>query len=103
MQLGVEDQDKLQQLTFLLNYASERVTRRGTAGLPDIVEDPGFTLDFVVRQGLTLFKLPVELKFEARNILGRGNFEYQQVDTNRIEINSYDVGTSFSLSISAEF
>lgn len=103
MQLGIEDQDKLQQFTFLLNYASERVTRRGTAGLPDIVEDPGFTLDFVARQELTLFKQPLELKFEARNIFGRGNFEFQQVDENRIEINSYDVGTSFSLSISAEF
>ena len=41
VQFGIEDQDKLQQLTFLLSYASERVTRRGTAGLPDIVEDPG--------------------------------------------------------------
>lgn len=103
MQFGFEDQDKLQQFTFLLNYASERVTRRGTAGLPDIVEDPGFTLDFVARQELALFKLPLELKFEARKIFGRGNFEYQQVGENRIEINTYDVGTSFSLSVSAEF
>ncbi|WP_086438085.1 TonB-dependent receptor domain-containing protein [Altererythrobacter xiamenensis] len=103
MQFGFEDQDKLQQFTFLLNYASERVTRRGTAGLPDIVEDPGFTFDFVARQELALFKLPLELKFEARNIFGRGNFEYQQVGDNRIEINTYDVGTSFSLSVSAEF
>lgn len=103
MQFGFEDQDKLQQFTFLLNYASERVTRRGTAGLPDIVEDPGFTLDFVARQEVALFKLPLELKFEARNIFGRGNFEYQQVGDNRIEINTYDVGTSFSLSVSAEF
>ena len=103
MQFGIEDQDKLQQFTFLVNYASERVTRRGTAGLPDIIEDPGFTLDFVARQGLDLFKVPLELKFEARNIFGRGNFEYQQVADNRIEINSYDVGTSFAFSVSAEF
>ena len=103
MQFGIEDQDKLQQFTFLVNYASERVTRRGAAGLPDIVEDPGLTLDFVARQGITLAKVPLELKFEARNLFGRGNFEYQQVDANRIEINSYDVGTSFSFSVSAEF
>ena len=31
LQLGLEDQDKLQQVTFLFSYASERVTRRGTA------------------------------------------------------------------------
>ncbi len=103
VQLGFEDQDKLQQFTFLVNFASERVTRRGTAGLPDIVEDPGLTLDFVARQELSLFKVPLELKFEARNILGRDNFEFQEVGENRIEINTFDVGTSFSLSISAEF
>ena len=103
LQFGLEDQDKLQQITFLVNYASKRVTRRGTAGLPDIVEDPGLTLDFVARQELKLFNQPLELKFEARNIFGRGNFEYLENDANRIEINSYDVGTSFSLGISAEF
>ena len=103
LQLGIEDQDKLQQFTFLVNFASERVTRRGTAGLPDIVEDPGLTLDFVARQEVSLFKVPLELKFEARNILGRDNFEFQQVGENRIEINSFDIGTSFSFSLSAEF
>ncbi|HAU21641.1 MAG TPA: TonB-dependent receptor, partial [Erythrobacter sp.] len=103
LQFGIEDQDKLQQFTFLLSYESERVTRRGTAGLPDIVEDPGLNLDFVARQELKPFKQPLELKFEARNILGRGNFEFQENEGNRIEINSFDVGTSFSLGISAEF
>ncbi|WP_128893181.1 TonB-dependent receptor domain-containing protein [Erythrobacter sp. HKB08] len=105
LQLGFEDEDedRLQQFTFLMSYASERVTRRGTAGLPDIVGDPGFNLDFVARQGVKIAKVPLELKFEARNIFGRGNFEFQQVDTNRIEINTYDVGTTFSFSVSAEF
>lgn len=103
LQLSLEDEDIIQQLTLLLNYASERVTRRGTAGLPDIVEDPGLTLDLVMRQEFNLLKRPFELKFEARNLFGRGNFEFQSDGTNRIEINSFDVGTSFSLSISAEF
>jgi outer membrane receptor protein involved in Fe transport len=100
---GIEDQDKLQQLTFLVNFASERVTRRGTAGLPDIVEDPGLTFDVVARQGIEVFAVPLELKFEARNIFGRGNFEFQEVGDNRIEINTFDVGTSFSLGVTAKF
>lgn len=103
MQLGLEDQDKLQQLTFLLNFASERVTRRGTAGLPDIVEDPGLTFDIVARQGIELFAMPLELKLEARNIFGRGNFEFQEVGDNRIEINTFDVGTSISFGVTAKF
>ncbi len=103
LQLGIENQDRLQQLTVLLAYASERVTSRGTASLPDIVEDPGLTVDFVYRQGLELAGLPLELKVEARNLLGRDNFEYQSNGTNRIEINSFEVGQSFSLSLKARF
>ena len=103
MQFGIEDEDKVQQLTFLLSYASERVTRRGTAGLPDIVEDPGLTFDIVARQEINLFSTQFELKAEARNIFGRGNFEFQEVGDSRIEINTFDVGTRFSLGLTAKF
>ena len=103
VQLGIEDTEDLQQLTMLLSYASERVTSRGTASLPDIVEDPGLRLDLVYRQGIEIGRVPLELKLEARNITGRDNFEFQSNGTNRIEINSYEVGTSFSASLSAEF
>lgn len=103
LQLGIEDLDRLQQFTFLLSYASDRVTARGTSSLPDIVEDPGLRVDFVYRQELDLFRQPVELKLEARNIFGRDHFEYQSNGTNRIEINSYEVGQSFALSLSTEF
>lgn len=103
VQLGLEDVDRLQQFTMLFSYASERVTARGTASLPDIVEDPGLRVDFVYRQGLDLFRVPVELKLEARNIFGRDHYEFQSNGTNRIEINTYEVGQSFALSLSAKF
>ncbi len=102
-QIGLEDVDRLQQLTLMINYASERVTSRGTSGLPDVVENPGLTLDLVMRQGLDLFGTESELKLEARNILGRDNLEYQTDGVRRVEINSYDVGTSFSVSLSVDF
>ena len=103
LQLGLENQDTLQQFTLLVSYASERVTSRGTAALPDIVENPGLKVDFVYRQAVPLFGREFELKAEARNIFGRDNFEYQTNGTNRIEINTYEVGQSFSLSVSTEF
>ena len=103
LQFGIEDMDRLSQVTVLLNYASKRVTRRGTAGLPDIFEDPGLTVDLVAREALDFLGRPFEVKFEARNIFGRDNFEYQSNGTDRIEINSYRVGQSFSLSVSTEF
>ena len=102
-QLSFEDVDRLQQFTVLASYASKRVTSRGTGTLPDIVENPGFKLDLVMRQGLNFFGTEAELKLQARNILGRDNFEYQTDGTTRLEINTYDVGTSFSASISFDF
>ncbi len=59
LQIGIEDTDSLSQATFLLTYASERVTNRGPIqGLlrqPDIVERPGLRLDFVLRQEVPIF------------------------------------------------
>ncbi len=53
LSLGIEDLDKVQQFTVLFNYASERVTLRGGA-LPDVVEDPGLTVDLVARSEIKL-------------------------------------------------
>ena len=103
LQLGLEDTERLEQYTLLLSYTSDRVTSRGSSGLPDIVEDPGLQLDFVARAGLDFAGQDVELKFEARNITGRDQFEYQSDGTNRIEINSYRRGRVFSLGASVEF
>ncbi len=103
LQLGLEDLDRLSQFTLLLQYASERVTSRGAGPLPDIIDEPGLQLDFVVRQGFELAGTEVELKFEARNLTGQDHEEFQTNGTNRIEINSYDVGRSFSLGASIKF
>jgi len=100
--VSIEDTEKVQQLTLLLNYASERVTLRG-GPLPDVVEDPGLRVDFVARTELKLGGLPLELSFDVRNIFGRDNFEFQEFGGNRIDINTFDVGTSFSIGIRADF
>jgi outer membrane receptor protein involved in Fe transport len=102
LSLGIEDTEKVQQFTFLVNYASERVTLRG-GPLPDVVEDPGLTVDFVARSEFKLGGTPLELSFDVRNIFGRDNFEFQEFNGNRIDINTYDVGTSFSIGLKAEF
>ncbi len=99
--IGIEDTEKTQQLSLLFNYASERVTQR--SGIqPDFVEDPGLTVDLVAKTEVDL-GIPMELSFEVRNIFGRDNFEFQDNGTNRLDFNTYDVGTSVSLGISADF
>ncbi|MXO85920.1 TonB-dependent receptor [Altererythrobacter aurantiacus] len=102
VQFGLEDLDKLQQFTFLVNYASERVTSRGFQR-PDIIEDPGLTLDFVARAEVNLASQPFEVELEARNITGRDNLEFQENGDARIDVNSYEVGRRFSVSLSTEF
>src|SRR5690606_8158255 len=71
LQLGLEHPGRLSQQTILLSYASDRVTSRGPAGLPDIYESPGLRVDFVAREALNLFNTDIEAKLEIRNIFGR--------------------------------
>jgi hypothetical protein len=103
LQLGLEQTGNLSQQTILLSYASDRVTSRGAAGLPDIYESPGLRVDVVLRQGLTMFQQEVEAKFEARNLLGRSYKEFQERGGNVVYYNKYDVGTSFVASVTVNF
>lgn len=102
-QFGLEDTDNLSQQTILIGYASKRVVGRGDGNLPDVIESPGITLDFVARQGVKLFGIDTEWKFEARNILGQDHEEYQATADTRIDVNTYEIGRKFSLSASAKF
>lgn len=106
LQLGFENTERLSQQTILLTYASKRVVSRGLRGSPpqpDVVEKPGLQLDVVAREGVTFLGQELELKLEARNILGTRHQEYQASGGNRIDFNSYDVGTTVSASASITF
>lgn len=107
LQIGMEDTETLSQQTILFNYASERLTNRGQftglVPLPDIIERPGLRIDFVARQAVQLFAREIEIKFEARNITGENFEEFQAVNGFRNDINTYDLGTSFSLGATVKF
>jgi TonB-dependent receptor len=103
LQLGLEDTDKLSQQTILVTYSSNRVTNRGPGGQPDLVEKPGLQIDFVARQGFTLGKAEMELKFEARNLTNQDYEESQTLNGSKIFNNFYQRGRSFSLGLSAKF
>ncbi|MFN3370114.1 MAG: TonB-dependent receptor domain-containing protein [Sphingomonadaceae bacterium] len=103
LQLGLQSTEKLSEQTFLLTYASDRVTQRGPNDTPDLVERPGLRLDFVMREEVNLGRQPVELKFEARNITGTGYRESQKLGSSEVFNNRYKIGTSFSLGITAKF
>ncbi|WP_213979978.1 TonB-dependent receptor [Sphingomonas sp. dw_22] len=105
LQLGMEQTSKLSQQTLILSYASKRVTSRGLANQnqPDVYEYPGFNLDFVVRQGISVVGKDVDLKLEARNITNRKYKETQSNGENTVIYNRYSWGTTFNFSISMTF
>ncbi|MET0269617.1 MAG: TonB-dependent receptor, partial [Sphingomonas sp.] len=107
VQFGIENTDRLQQATFLLAYASKRVTERGpiqgSARQPDIKEKPGLRLDLVLRQETPLFGRVLELKAEARNLTGTRYNEYQSAGGQKVSINRYDLGRVFSLGATLKF
>jgi outer membrane receptor protein involved in Fe transport len=106
LQLGFENTERLSQQTILLNFASNRVVSRGLNGtqpLPDVIEKPGLQIDVVLREGVEVAGKQIELKFEGRNLLRTRHQEFQDNGTDRIQINSYDVGRVFALSAGIEF
>ena len=103
LQVGFENTERLSQQTILVKYASQRVVGRGTAVVPDIVEDPGIQVDFVWREGFPVLGVGTEWSLEVRNIFGEDFEEFQQSGDNRLETGTYDLGTSVSLGVSAKF
>ena len=101
-QLSLEDTDRLSQQSILLTYASDRATARGPNLTPDFIERPGVSLDVVLRQGVQFLGRQLELKAEARNLLGTDYRESQRLNGSRLDINRYDLGTSFSFSATAK-
>jgi hypothetical protein len=108
LQIGIEDTERLSQLTVLFNYASDRITNRGPVAsgvlLPDLMESPGIRLDVVARQGVSVLGGEFELKFEGRNLTGTDYQEFQDFgEAGRVEANSYRLGRVFTVGISATF
>ncbi|MGB3392149.1 MAG: TonB-dependent receptor [Stenotrophomonas sp.] len=106
LQLGVESTSADLQATLIANYVSERISVRGRPGQPDYMEDPGTTVDFVLRKGLPIRGwdwVKPSLKLSVRNLLDAEHKEYQQRNGNRIDLYRYDPGISWDLSLTLEF
>ncbi|MFA7261696.1 MAG: TonB-dependent receptor [Caulobacter sp.] len=103
VQFGYEDDTAQQQATVLVTYVSERISNRGRSGFPDVIQDPGVIIDFTFRQGFTAWEREFEFGFEARNLLDEDYEEFQELGGGRVDINRYDLGRSFSVSLTGRF
>ena len=104
LQLGFENDEAGSQATFLVTYTSERVSARSSSvDLPDLVQKPGMRVDFVYRRNFEIQGREFTGSFEARNLTGTDAEEYQAAGGKRFDTNSFDIGQSFSLGLSARF
>jgi len=104
LQFGFENEDAGSQATLLVTYTSERVAARSSSlDLPDLIQDPGVRVDFVYRRNFELQGREMTASFEARNLTGTDALEYQEAGGRRFETNSFEVGQSFSVGLSARF
>ena len=102
LQLGWEDDAARSQATFIVNYVSERTSARNIAGNPDLIQKPGAFLDFVYRKDFDVAGRELGMAIELRNLLGT-DFDEHQTLGNEIQINTYDLGSSVSVSLTARF
>jgi len=103
LQLGIESETSGTQATLIANYVGERVSARGRPGQPDYMENPGTSLDFVLRQEFSLGRNAMTLGFSARNLLEADFREYQQLGGNKVDVYRYQPGVSYTLSLSTSF
>ena len=74
LQLGWEDPIASEQGTFIMNYVSERSSARGRPGEPDLIQEPGVTLDFVYRREFDAYGKPVTFSLQGEQPDQRGLF-----------------------------
>ena len=104
LQLGFENEEAGSQATILVTYTSERVAARSSSlDLPDLIQEPGMRVDFVYRRNFEVQGREMTASFEARNLTGTDALEYQEAGGRRFETNSFEVGQSFSVGLSARF
>lgn len=103
LQIGWQDETAKSQLTLLANYASDRVTARAPGQQPDLVQSETVVVDVVYKKGLRFGNRDLSLDIKAQNIFGEEFNEFQSGFDGFVQNNRYDLGTTFSFGLSAEF
>lgn len=106
IQFGFEDLESGAAATLLVNYASKRIRAVGAGGpgsLPDIYEKPPISLDLTYNHPFTLNGGEYEFGLNVENILNQKYQATQQLGAARVDVDTYELGTSFSISLKRSF
>jgi len=90
---------------ILFNFASERIRTAETLArnLPAILEEPPATVDFVLTKRFELLQGDYDFSFKIQNLLGDDYQAYQELGSTRVDVDTYDVGTIFSIGLKRTF
>ena len=106
LQLGWENTDTLTRTALLVNYTGERVRALSdrSTGAPALMEEPPVMLDLVHSRSFELDRGGVyDVRLAVRNLLGEDYQASYSLGGDTIVVDSYDVGTTFSISLSRRF
>ena len=102
VQVGFETFDGRARGALLYNYVSDRT--RAVANLsdslPEIVEQVPSSLDLVYSRTINVAEADWDVGFSVRNILGDGYSATQSAGGAELAVDTYDLGTTFSVSVS---
>lgn len=102
IQFGYDSNDGRSRAALLYNFTGERT--RAVANLsdnlPEIIEEVPNSLDFVYNRTIEIANGDWDVRLAARNLLGDDYEAYQTDGTTTLPVDTYEVGTSMSLSVS---
>jgi TonB-dependent receptor len=104
LQIGWQDDN--QRTALLLNYTGERTRALANVarGLPEVVEEPPLTLDLVHSRSFEMQDGGMfDVRFAARNLLGEDYVATQSAGGTSFTVDAYEIGTTFSLSLTRSF
>ena len=105
LQLGLTDYNANADYNLLVNFVSERI-RSGeilARNLPAILERPPLSVDFVYNKEFVAWGGGYEVSLNIENIFGDDYEAFQEVGSDRVDVDVYDLGTVISVGLKRSF
>lgn len=107
LQFGLLDDQADSEMNLLVNFVSKRIRTVGavTAGnfLPDVIEEPPTTVDFVWNKGFEAYGGDYEFSLNIENILGEDYKAFQERGGDHVDVDTYDIGRVFTVGLKRRF
>jgi len=104
-QFGYSDDEARSDLNVLVNFQSERIrsVESFTSDSPAIIERPPLSVDLVYKKDFDLYGGEYEFGLKVQNIFGDGYEAVQESGGTSVDVDTYDIGPSFGVSLKRRF